>query len=597
MPFPDPRELDYNQHYDLFESHALVAMCTAWDYLAGNPLASEDRLRTARDRLLERIGDYYYIGHQGNYFFMIVFSQNNHAIKYFAGLGMCALALNERTTAARDMSEAMTALDFLLNIYQASESEGGYAEGFNYLQYGAMTFLPFFAAYHRWADGASRPYFGVPGLQNGSPHEGKVALIPDFGNHPTTRAIFLRSLWASMPDGLMPPTDDGRPVGLYGALLDYLFDFDGFLWQWFRPAVGWMSGGATTASLALYDGTPAPEHPGLDDLAGYGREGSAPEAGFAVLRTSWEPDASVLVLQGEHGNVRENAEGHEHRDELSFLLHAYGQLLIIDPGYSDWANRDQIEAPSDHNTILVDGQGAPCGGWWGESGCADGKEDLVEYGVDAHLGDFHQDGSIAWVQVQVSYREVTFVRRVLRLDDRFYVIEDRALDDTGHNYTLLLNGLAGGNVPSSSFTMLSDGARWAGPKAWVEAHVMPFTSTATYGHAIEEHELAANQGSTHEKLTASAHMSSYAGFLTLLVPGPAGEAAPLVETTGNFAGVRAMTWVVGDRRYVVVSNRTNIEQTATFTGPEPDLARTINDGLWVEILDLSGNSLESHFIP
>jgi len=48
---------------------------------------------------------------------------------------------------------------------------------------------------------------------------------------------------------------------------------------------------------------------------------------------------------------------------------------------------------------------------------------------------------------------------------------------------------------------------------------------------------------------------------------------------------------------VVVSNRTNIEQTATFTGPEPDLARTINDGLWVEILDLSGNSLESHFIP
>ena len=42
--------------------------------------------------------------------------------------------------------------------------------------------------------------------------------------------------------------------------------------------------------------------------------------------------------------MRVNGLGHEHPDELSFLLWADGQELI-DPGYIDWENRHKVHSP------------------------------------------------------------------------------------------------------------------------------------------------------------------------------------------------------------------------------------------------------------
>ena len=48
---------------------------------------------------------------------------------------------------------------------------------------------------------------------------------------------------------------------------------------------------------------------------------------------------------------------HEQPDTGSFTLHAFGERLLLDPGYLTFEQRDLVGKASDHNLILVDGQG------------------------------------------------------------------------------------------------------------------------------------------------------------------------------------------------------------------------------------------------
>lgn len=53
--------------------------------------------------------------------------------------------------------------------------------------------------------------------------------------------------------------------------------------------------------------------------------------------------------------------GHQHPDQNSFVIHAYGEKLAIDGGYYDWWGSPHFNAYSmttlAHNTLLVDGKG------------------------------------------------------------------------------------------------------------------------------------------------------------------------------------------------------------------------------------------------
>lgn len=580
MPSPDPSGLAPMSNYQLLEAEALVSFCTAWDYLAGNPLAPPDALAEARAGLLHRLDTFRWMCHEGPPSWMLMLSRNNHAMKVFGALGLCALALNDRPDAAKDLSEAMTGLDFLLNLYQGTQ-DGGYAEGWNYLQYGSESFLPFFAAYHRYAKGEALPYFGVPALQLESPHAGQVHWIQDFAVNETTRAIYRRALWSVRPDGLTPETDDANPVPMNGAVLAWLFDDPSFLWVWFKPTVSWFSGRLHTGTFALYDGAPPPADPGMDP------EGAFLEAGFAVFRESWEPDAVYVVLQGEHGPVRLHGEGHEHADELSLMLRAYGQSLILDPGYINWANHDLVRHATDHNTVLVDGKGAPV---------SEVLDNLV--GADAFLTPMRSEGLLTWVAVKTAYEGAAFQRRVVRVADRFFVVEDRiAGDGQPHAYSLLWNGYGGGDVPGSAFSLLGDGARWVGPDAWVEVHTAPASGGVDLSHDLQEHVTAFGEWALHERLVATRVMDDPAGFLTVLVSGRAGEEAPVVTTTLFEDGVPRIVWTERDLAYLAASNHTATDVTI----PDWYQALSIPPGLTIEVVRLQGGQfhsvVEAHHLP
>ena len=556
-PFPDPSYLDIDSKYDLREAEALVAFCTAFDLVAASPLADQGALAEARANLVNRIDAFRFMCHEGSQFPLLVVVRNNHTMKFFGAMGLCAMALNDRPEAASDISEAMTGLDYLLNHFQGTD-EGGYAEGWNYLVYGSESFIQFLAAYHRWADGQALPYYGVPRLQFGSEHADRIDVIEDFAVNDRTRAIYLRALQSSRPDGLLPPTDDANPSALHGGLLAWLFNEPAFLWQWFKEAAGLYTGQAAVATFALYDGSEPPQDPGLPLY------GSFPEAGFALYRSAWTSDAIYFVLQGEHGPARVNGQGHEHPDELSFLMHGFGAPLVIDPGYINWENHNLVKYASDHNTILVDGKGAEYKEIGGQA---------LDVGSDAFLGPMTHDGSFYYVSVTTSYQGVNLVRRLILVDGRYLVVEDRMDAQGAHTYTWLLNGWGGGDVPSSSFELLGDGGRWSGPLARLEAHVAPVgkvLKAASVSSKLEEHAVVWGQWAMHERLAFEVTQGEGAGFLAVVLPAPASEGLPQVEMSSGPAGVAWASWRIDDStRYSVVVNRTGtaVEVGAWTAGP------------------------------
>jgi hypothetical protein len=94
-----------------------------------------------------------------------------------------------------------------------------------------------------------------------------------------------------------------------------------------------------------------------------GKEGSQPKqisyafpyAGYYVMRDGWDISSPYLMFDaGYFGS------GHQHEDKLNFVLYAYGQPLIIDPGIHRYV-RDSFEqyfrSSRGHNSIIVDGKG------------------------------------------------------------------------------------------------------------------------------------------------------------------------------------------------------------------------------------------------
>jgi len=110
--------------------------------------------------------------------------------------------------------------------------------------------------------------------------------------------------------------------------------------------------------------------------------------------------------------------GHQHPDQNSFVIHAYGEKLAVDGGYYDWYGSPHFKAYSmttlAHNTLLVDGRGqAAC-----KSG-ADGR--IVTYFDSPGYGYAVGDASNPIIYGGLLKR---FDRRILFIKPGFVVIHD-----------------------------------------------------------------------------------------------------------------------------------------------------------------------------
>jgi hypothetical protein len=138
-------------------------------------------------------------------------------------------------------------------------------------------------------------------------------------------------MWLVKPDGNQPAVSDSRPSwSLRGTLLQGArrFGRDDMLY------VG--SGGK--------EGAPPDSTSHL-----------LPDAGYAIMRSGWDPDARYLLFDG--GPV---GSGHQHEDKLAILLSAFGVNFLVDTGPFEYVNnkwRRHAVSTAAHSSALVDGQG------------------------------------------------------------------------------------------------------------------------------------------------------------------------------------------------------------------------------------------------
>jgi len=81
-----------------------------------------------------------------------------------------------------------------------------------------------------------------------------------------------------------------------------------------------------------------------------------PGVGWAVMRSSWEDNATMLAARSGP------FWGHAHADSGSFILFHHGRPLIVDAGFCVYSNPEYTKyyvTSRAHNVVLVDGKGVP----------------------------------------------------------------------------------------------------------------------------------------------------------------------------------------------------------------------------------------------
>ncbi len=587
-PYPDPTYLNLRSqfnagdNYNLYESQALVGFCGAWDFARAFADAHPDAidaalLDAAKARLTARINHFRTLCFLGGGCRALLRAEaNNHTLKSLSALGVCAMALPDRPEAASDFNEALGAIDFIVQEVQGS-AEGGWGENWNYLSYSGETHLAFFAAWHRHARGTTWPVRHVGWVMSRDPRAGTIRQVEDFATNALVRGVYRGAIYAAQPDGRMPPVDDGNISPLHGGLLAALFDDGIFRWNWRLPAVGRATGRTlvpTFASLVDAPEAVSPEAP-LDRFLA--------DAGYSIFRDSWDSNSLFLYMQHEPEKMRAGGQAHEHADNLSFLMHAFGEPLLIDPGYIDYSNHLLVKYAKDHNVVLVDGQGQP---FWG----LDPAVQLAPLG-NARLHAADTRGEQTTVIASTRYFNAEVRRRIVRIGAFGFVMADRVLEAAGAPVTWQMNGYASEKMNGTSYSRreIADGIaaafRWARPRAAIDVLVVAATGTAVAGDRLEENLNIAGR-TEHRCATFEAPMGDAAGFLTLMVPTASGANAPDFAATRPAEGITSLRGAAGNTTVLAVLNTTGAAWQGVDADGQPVTVPA--ESLWVGSRTTSG---------
>jgi hypothetical protein len=437
--------------------------------------------------------------------------KNNHTLMTAAALGMAAVVLNDATSTDRNQQPASWAGAGLYNIDNVlwrdaqrqsdSTQVAGYAEGPYYFKYAMLNCLPFFRAMGNFLPDTRLPYtFGTTTHNIRNPYfDPKYSLLYD---------------WATtilMPDGRLPALEDsyvdmGMPeLALTGKS------------QYAKPMYFSKLSGTSMASAVaqLRDVT-------VDMRAAWLAAAVAPTAqsqspltvlpgsGNLVFRSGNDSLATYLHVYGRGGLAQANAGGHSQGDASSFLLHAHGQLLALDPGYLSYGRRAEVGQATNHNLVLVDGVGPAIG----TAGAGSPTQSAIQHTF--------QTPQLAYGEVTTAYQNASITRKTLFVRNSYYLLADAVSAAASHTYTWQLHGygLNGGTATTGTFTgrLAAHEATWQKNGVSLLAHVTAIGGAATYSTATNSHETTYNTAENHTTLLVQSGNTAQAQFLAALYP-------------------------------------------------------------------------------
>jgi hypothetical protein len=522
---------------DINTSEELVQYSTAYDTLLGAGYdfgAADAQIRTNITDLAAELFLNYRDPSSAHQFTFVL--PNNHRSKSAAALGVAALALLEGVPAqgaspADDRAPAAW-LNFavdqtdLVQRWTFVAAGGGYGEGPYYQRYASQNLIPFLRA---WDHARGNRTWNVGSRE-----------IADLWRAPVYRATQRWMLDVTLPNGGLAPIDDGNVDFSYyfGAAATDPDVAAAFAWRWANAPTPYDTDGSidlAADAIASYDDSVTPAPPTgsptrLDD-----------ESGTAVFRSGWDPDAVEAVAVGEHGAAMElgrDREGlgqpasaaHEHPDPASYLLHAYGQRLVLDPGYLTFETRSEVNKASDHNIVLVNGTG-PYDPFFSSILWA-GNRAGPPPNMDGAATMTRLADTAAWdrARVDTAYAGARLTRRFEFVDDRYLLTFDAATAAPGTTLTWVTHG-NGGGTSGGTYTGGTVGGRWQIGGARVDTGLATSAGAPSLATRDANHEGSGRVELTHTALDAS--VIATAGTtrsIGIAYPTRAGDAPPTITS-------------------------------------------------------------------
>jgi hypothetical protein len=454
--------------------------------------------------------------------------KNNHALMTAAALGMAAVVLPEASSAdlnqqpSRWAGAGLYTIDNVLwrDAQRQSDSTqvAGYAEGPYYCKYALLNCLPYFRAMGNFLPDGRLPYTFA----------GSTRSIRNPYFDPKYDQLYEWLTAIRLPDGRLPALEDsyvdmGVPeLALTGKP------------QYAKPMYfGKMSGTGMASELAqLRDVTvdmraawlaaavapTAPVHPALTVL---------PASGNLIFRSGSDSAATYLHVYGRGGLAQSNSGGHNQGDASSFILHAKGQLLALDPGYLSYGRRAEVGAATSHNLVLVDGAG-PALGTPGATNAA-----------PAAIQRTFQTPQLSYGEVTTTYQNASITRKTLFVRNTYFLLADAVSAAAPRTYTWQLHGYGLAGAPGTAATgtfvgnLAGHEGTWQKNGVHLLAHVAATGGAATYTTATNPHETTYNTAENHTTLLVQQSGAAQAQFIAALYP--YATQPPQVATTSQAA--------------------------------------------------------------
>lgn len=524
---------------DINTSEELLQYATAYDTLLGADYgftpADDQAIRThITDLAAELYDNYVTPGSAGGAATVL---PNNHRSKSAAALGVAALALLDTSppqgTPPTDLRSPAGWLTFaidqvdLVQRFTFIAPDGGYGEGPYYQRYAGQNLLPFARA---WSRANHAQTWDVGGR-----------LIPDLWTSPLYRQTQRWLLDMTLPNGALAPVDDGNIDFSYyfGAAPTDPKDAAAFAWRWANAPTPYDTEGSVDLaadSLIAYDDSVVPKPPAGSPTRFYF------EGGNAVFRSGWDTDATTAVVLGEHGAAMElgrdrdglgkiASAAHEQADTGSFSFGAFGERLLLDPGYMTYPERDLVGKSTDHNMILVDGKG-PLDPFLASIQWVGDLAGLPPVDGQATISGTHDTALVDTARVTSRYRNTNVDRRFFFVDDRYMIVADtlQTATNTTPTFTWPLHG-NGGGTSGGEFTATASGGRWTNGGARLDAAVATDAGPVSWSTRETNHEGPGRELLTHTTLDATRVASGPTTHaLVVAYPSRSGEPAPTVQT-------------------------------------------------------------------
>ncbi|RZK60845.1 MAG: hypothetical protein EOO59_06510, partial [Hymenobacter sp.] len=454
--------------------------------------------------------------------------KNNHTLMTAAALGLAAVVLNEASSADANQQPSSWAGAGLYNIDNVlwrdaqrqsdSTQVAGYAEGPYYLKYALLNCLPFFRALGNFLPDGTQAYtFGATTRSIRNPYfDPKYALLYGW-----LTAIL-------MPDGRLPALEDsyvdmGMPELALTGKTQYVkpMYFSKLSGTGLASAVAQLRDVTVDMRAAWLAAALAPTPPSAAALT------VLPGSGNLVFRAGTDSLATYLHVYGRGGLAQANAGGHSQGNASSFILHAQGQLLALDPGYLSYDRRAEVGQATNHNLVLVDGAGPAIG--------------TPGAGSPAMSGIQHafQTPQLSYGEVTTAYQQASITRKTLFVRGAYFLLADAVSAAAPHTYTWQLHGYGLAGAPAAAATgTFADGlaaheGTWQKNGVSLLAHITSTGGGATYGTATNPHETTYNTPENHTTLLVQSPSATQTQFLAALYPYT--TQPPQVATTSQAA--------------------------------------------------------------